>query len=205
MDFKEQPGPGRMERKKEEIKRRIVAIAMPLFVKQGVEGTTMEQIAREVDIAKGTLYNYFPVKEAIIDEHIKRMFRDRQARRVEELHRLPDTRARLIQVISEGITGIREHQEIFERYLVYRMQSMVSVHLNEDEKSGFQLATREIIALGQASGEIRDDLPGYVLLELFDFAFIEVVKRIFVEQDQFQADETIALYVDLCINGVKRK
>lgn len=43
-----------------------MAAAMALIRAYGFEETTMEQIAEEADIAKGTLYNYFPAKEAII-------------------------------------------------------------------------------------------------------------------------------------------
>lgn len=38
----------------------ILSVAMRLFKEQGVNATSMEQIAQEVDIAEGTLYNYFP-------------------------------------------------------------------------------------------------------------------------------------------------
>ena len=60
---------GRRERKKQETKKNIIKIAMYLFRKQGFDETTMEQIAKEVDTVKGTLYNYFPVKESIICEY----------------------------------------------------------------------------------------------------------------------------------------
>ena len=78
-----QPGAGssRVERKKEETKRKIIEVALNLFKQQGFEATTMEQIASVVDIAKGTLYNYFPVKEAILNEYIQRAFQARNMER----------------------------------------------------------------------------------------------------------------------------
>ena len=56
----------RVERKKEETREKIIRVAMKLFMDQGLESTTMEQIAAQVDIAKGTLYNYFEDREALI-------------------------------------------------------------------------------------------------------------------------------------------
>jgi AcrR family transcriptional regulator len=85
----------RTERKKETTRRKIMDVAMDLFRQQGVESTTMEQIAAEVDIAKGTLYNYFSVKEAIIDEYIKRSFQENNDERVRQIRTMPDTRSRL--------------------------------------------------------------------------------------------------------------
>ncbi len=44
---------------------------------------------------------------------------------------------------------MQSHREIFEKYLIYRMQIMVSVHQDENEKSGFYLPASEIIKLGR--------------------------------------------------------
>lgn len=40
----------RMERKKDETRRKIVAAAMALFKTQGLEGATMEQIADQAEL-----------------------------------------------------------------------------------------------------------------------------------------------------------
>lgn len=39
---------------------------MRLFDRDGFDAVTMEQIAAEADVAKGTLYNHFPTKEAVL-------------------------------------------------------------------------------------------------------------------------------------------
>ena len=50
---------------KQETRRRILAAARKLFAKNGLENTTTRAIAHEAKIATGTLFNYFPNKEAI--------------------------------------------------------------------------------------------------------------------------------------------
>ena len=67
----ETQGEGRMERKKRKTRQKIVIVAMDLIQRQGFDSTTMEQIAVEADIARKTLYNHFPVKEAIVDEYVR--------------------------------------------------------------------------------------------------------------------------------------
>jgi AcrR family transcriptional regulator len=200
----ETPGGSRVERKKEETKQKILAVAMNLFKQQGFDATTMELIANEVDIAKGTLYNYFPVKEAIIDEYIKRSFQEQNSERTLRLRKLPDTRSRLTLFFNELIEGVKTSKEIFEKYIVYRMQLLVSVHQDDTEKSGFYLAATEIIDLGKNSGEVRKDLPLYVLVELFEFAFIEAVKQFYFDPEKFEAPVVIERYVDLCLNGIRK-
>lgn len=197
-------GESRVERKKEKTKQRIIAVAMKLFKEYGVDATTMEQIAMEVDIAKGTLYNYFPVKEAIISEFMQQSFREKEVERVLQFEKEPDTRSRMILIFSTLIEGIQGHKDIFEKYLVYQMQKMVSFRPEENSRSGFHLLGIKVIELGQKSGEIRDDFPIFMLVEMFEFIFIEVVKQLYMEPETFQARESIERYVDLYLQGVKR-
>ena len=50
-----------------EKRRRIVEAAWRLALKQGLRGTTMEALAREAGVAKGTLYAHFSDKDAVFD------------------------------------------------------------------------------------------------------------------------------------------
>jgi len=103
----DQPVEGRMERKKEDTANRIIDTAIALFDQYGLDAVTMEQIARVADVAKGTLYNYFPSKEAIIAAYMQRTFRQRNPQRLSDLRALPDTRARLKAIFTALIDGIR--------------------------------------------------------------------------------------------------
>lgn len=197
------PSESRVERKKEKTKQKIINGTMKLFKKHGIDGTTMEQIAREADIAKGTLYNYFPVKEAIIDEYIKRSSSEKNSERISRLPQIPDTRSRMILSFSELIQGVQAQKEIFENYLVYQMKNTISLQKEESEKSGIELLATEIIQLGQRNAEIRKDYSVEVMVDLFVFAFIEVAKHFYMDPEKFNASETIEYCVDLFLNGVK--
>lgn len=199
-------GGNRTERKKEATKQKIHAVAVALFKKQGFESTTMEQIAENADIAKGTLYNYFPSKEAILSDFVRQSFSDRQEDRIEYLRKLPDTRSRLTLILSELMKRVQAQSDIFEIYLAYRIRTVVSLRPPEeaDARSGVDRLALEIIELGQRSGEIRTDLPIGMLADLFEFVFVEVAKPFYVSPTTFNADESIAHGVELFFNGVKR-
>jgi AcrR family transcriptional regulator len=193
----------RTERKKERTKNKIIDVAVQLFANQGVNETTMEQIAEEADIAKGTLYNYFSVKEAIINAYIQRSFRTQNADRILQLQHFPDTKSRMVVMINKLIAGIQEQRDLFEKYLVYRIQTMISFHPREEEKSGMKELADAIIQMGKDAKEIRDDIPHHVIQDLFEFIFIEVVKQVYMEPLTFRAEEAIEKYVDLFMNGVR--
>ncbi len=46
---------------------RILKVAQKQFAQRGFEATTTRDIARAAQIAAGTLFNYFPTKESIVD------------------------------------------------------------------------------------------------------------------------------------------
>ena len=55
-------------REKDERRRQILETARQLFWKKGFNGTTMPEIADAVELAPGTLYLYFPSKDALYIE-----------------------------------------------------------------------------------------------------------------------------------------
>ena len=57
---------GKRETQKENRREEILRAAMDLFSKQGFELTTVEDITRAVNIAKGTFYNFFVKKEDVL-------------------------------------------------------------------------------------------------------------------------------------------
>jgi AcrR family transcriptional regulator len=59
---------GARDRRTAETRRRIVAVAARLFAERGVEGTTMDEIARAAGLSRTSVFNYFPYKEAILVE-----------------------------------------------------------------------------------------------------------------------------------------
>lgn len=199
-----QPGATRTERKKEETREKIIAAAMQIFRRRGFDAATMEEIAAAADVAKGTLYNYFPVKEAILDEYIKRSFSARNAEWIVQMRRLPGTAARMAWLLGELMEGVQAQREIFEKYFSYRIRQMLALKPDESAYSGLYLLEEEIIRLGQASGELRTDLPIGLLTGLFEFVFIEIAQQFYLTPDAFDAELTIQQCVDLFLNGTKK-
>ena len=57
---------GRRERRKLEVRARILAAARELFAKHGFEATTVDEIARAADVAPATFFNHFQSKQALL-------------------------------------------------------------------------------------------------------------------------------------------
>lgn len=52
-------------------KERIVATASKLFYEQGYNSTGVNQIIKEAEVAKATLYQYFPSKDDLLIEYLR--------------------------------------------------------------------------------------------------------------------------------------
>lgn len=59
------------EKKKIETRNRIFEVAGRLFKEKGFESTTVDEITGEAGIGKGTFFNYYPTKEALLKDFVK--------------------------------------------------------------------------------------------------------------------------------------
>lgn len=62
--------PEQFEQIREERRDSIIQTALQLFAEQGYDNTSIAQIAKEADISKGLIYNYFDSKEHLLKEVI---------------------------------------------------------------------------------------------------------------------------------------
>jgi AcrR family transcriptional regulator len=63
-----------MDRRKQEVRDRIIGAAFDLFLAQGVASTTIEDICERADVANRTFFNHFPTRHdmmrALADERL---------------------------------------------------------------------------------------------------------------------------------------
>ena len=83
---------GRRARKKRETRERIVSRARDLFLEQGYDVTTVEEIAEAADISKPTFFNYFEAKASLLTEMVREID-ERFRRYIEDERRRPRERA----------------------------------------------------------------------------------------------------------------
>lgn len=58
--------PGRRERNKQRVKNHLYESAIKLITVKGYEHTSVDEIAEEADVARGTFFNHFQRKEDLI-------------------------------------------------------------------------------------------------------------------------------------------
>ncbi|MEN6324883.1 MAG: TetR/AcrR family transcriptional regulator [Syntrophomonas sp.] len=202
-------GEGRMERKKRELRQKIIDIAMKLFDDQGFSNTTMEQIAEAADVARKTLYNYFPVKEAIADEYVRAISNQMAEEALAELQHLPDTRSRLLSALNNAYGWVEINPELTGIVLGYRFKtSYYSTDKcpglkNDLQERGTYRIIAEIIRQGQEAGEIRSDIRLKLLVRYIDLLRGTIVWEWLQDTSLFDLREEISKMVNMVLDGIK--
>ncbi|WP_277835764.1 TetR/AcrR family transcriptional regulator [Speluncibacter jeojiensis] len=67
---------GRIARRRDRRKAEMVAAALEILSGGGYQGLRFEDVAERADIAKATLYHYFPSKDALVAEALEKLTGD---------------------------------------------------------------------------------------------------------------------------------
>lgn len=92
----------------------LLDAAAALFAEQGFETTSTNHIAKRAGVSIGSLYQYFPDKDAILQALAARQFDNLEATLVERLHILPDdTLQRFFARILDVLIDFYVHNPAF--------------------------------------------------------------------------------------------
>jgi AcrR family transcriptional regulator len=145
---------GRRERKKEETRRRITLSALELFHEKGFEATTVDEITERADVAKGTFFNYFPRKEAVLEA-----LSDEWMERAQEHVALHGrTATERIKAIFGGVAGAYGEDRALARMLLRVSVERMVCPEPDAKRTGLYALVVAAIQDGQARGELRTDV-----------------------------------------------
>ena len=174
-----QDAPGRRERKLRQMTEHIAGTAATLFESLSYESVTMERIAEEADVAKRTLYNHFPTKEAVlaywIDAELKRDLASLQS----SIARCRTFRSRITCVLHASADWCEKHPEHLMAYLRHRLLSAGtrSPQQARSDSSDIALMWQQLIAAGQQTGEICKASPADQLATWFHHLYLGALLR----------------------------
>jgi AcrR family transcriptional regulator len=188
----------RRERKKQETRQRLMEAALRLFRDQGYDATTVEQIARAADIAKGTFFNYFETKEAILPALAEWRFQKLQEALTAEQGAPASPVARikwaLCLVAEDPLSTPPLAQRLFATVIKQRGDSRI-------EPALIQLLAEQV-RQAQAAGEIRADLDPLYLGGIIRAVFFQQMLMWHHGHRPSPLPTILAQAVDLLLDGV---
>lgn len=191
-------GSGRRARKRQQTADQLTETAWQLFEELGFENVTMEAIAAAADVAKGTLYNHFPVKEALLRHKFHGELQGKMPTILAELAQLPSCRERLQAFMKLNATWTEARRPYVGHYLKFRMNEGGS---NREQRSGMDLIFSALLEPGLKSGELRSDLAIDQVVHYLSYLYLGAMMRWLQTPEQKLTDEFDAM-LNLFFNGM---
>ena len=166
----------------------------------------MEEIAREADVAKGTIYLYYPSKQAIYDAAFRRAWSSSNSSRRRASRRLPDVQAAITAFVGTRSEYFRQRPDFFRMYIAeISARSAAAVTRRSACAAMLDRQTRvlERVLRGAAErGEIRDVDPAAAALAIFDITR-GLVARHLLSRGRADATADVEFLTDLIWTGLR--
>ncbi len=94
----------------EERREEIIATATKLFMADGYENTSMNNVMKALNIAKGTIYHYFASKDELLEAVVDKLAGDYATQREEQVNATHGTALDKIRVLFSREHGARDDE-----------------------------------------------------------------------------------------------
>jgi AcrR family transcriptional regulator len=182
----------------------LSSMAFELFESRGYDSVTMEQIAAEADVAKATLYNYFPVKEALIAHRFSQEIALGMSEISRELiaHKTFVSRMRfLLRASAEWHTSKRSYLPHYLRFL----NNAASYGTRKRDAGSYDSGSKHILAemfrAGQKSGEITSPFSAEQLAWSFEYLLLSAVTAWLYQPKSDLAEGFLSVF-ELLLTGI---
>ena len=186
----------------------ILRAARKVFAERGFAAATIEMIAAEAGVAKGTLYLYYSSKDEIFWTALSSRFREMVEESRREMAKVEGTKAKLQASLRVRFSFLRSDEPFLRMYLtefghlcgpaVAHQRPMRELYY---ESAGY---LAEVLRAGMAAGELRH-LPALetamALMEMTKAVFVMRFSGVAGQDDNFDAERFV---FELFWNGVAR-
>jgi TetR/AcrR family transcriptional regulator, mexCD-oprJ operon repressor len=165
----------------------ILEAAGEVFAERGAQAS-LNDVAATAEVSRGTLYRYFPSRQALLDELARVALRETGDRL---------SAARLENVsIEEGLArAVRALVTVGDHYVVLAQEHVLPDPGDFERRLAAPL--RVLFERGQAAGEIRGDIAASWLTE----SLVGLVASALASADSLGTEETIAAITTLFLHG----
>jgi len=192
---------GKREIAKYERRERLYEAALSLFRSQGYDATTVDQITRRAGLAKGTFFNYFPTKDAVLRYLGAREIGRLGMMAVSTGNGLGASLGKLKRLLSALASSLEKDRELVS--LIFR--SGISVpDLLAGDAGGFSVQPMASLLIRQAqrSGEINSELDPDMLAAALDALYLQQLVRWCESPKAYSLKERLTGMVDLLLLGI---
>ncbi|WP_374354981.1 TetR/AcrR family transcriptional regulator [Chitinimonas sp.] len=191
---------GRRERKRQLTAELLANTAFALFEAHGFDNVSMEQIAEAADVAKGTLYKHFPVKEALLTHYLHAMVQTQLPVLQQAMASETDSLQRITRYFRAASVWAQRHQRYMPYYLEHRLSQ--PIRAQDRQRSGTESILIGLISDAQAQGRLRADHDASLLTSYLQTQYLTALLR-WVMQADADLDRELDAMLDLFLHGCR--
>jgi AcrR family transcriptional regulator len=165
----------RLAQRKLATRERIVREAFELFARQGFEATTVDSIVSRADVAKGTFFNYFPRKEALISHVFERRLRAAVASATDLIGLGSPVRDKLLDLYTEAASGHEDDAPGARALLAAEAARALGASGAADYALQWRALVNELVRQGQRSGELRSEIEPSQVVRVLNAIYVAVL------------------------------
>lgn len=196
----QRPVSDRRARHRERRHTQVYSAAVELFIEQGFDNTTMEQIAERADVARATVFNHFPRKTAFLDEWTAR----RRKHAAAAVRKADIAAWSLSRILGQYMTEMARLSQKTRRETVELMTAAVhGIDLFSHPALADELVT--FIIGAQRSGEASADLNVQQAAVLTAVSYFAVLTQwISEEPAPFDLRTELLAMINIVLHGIMR-
>ncbi|MBH0328988.1 transcriptional regulator [Brevibacillus brevis] len=153
--------PAENERIRQAAKDKIHAAAMTLFIKKGYHATSIDDVAKQAQISKGLLYNYYKGKEELLAAMVQvRIEEIKEVMEAATQLATPDEQLR--HIVDGALDNVYQRPDVYRFYLNLQTQpeddrvlASYREQLNEESLRQFEVQCRIFKQLGVKQPRLR--------------------------------------------------
>lgn len=178
---------------------RIRKAALNLFARHGYAAVSMRQIAKEVGVQAGALYNYTPDKQSLLYRLMREHMQDLLA--LNALERCDDCQQALRRFVGFHIRfHLQRPDEVFIAYMELRNLSPENFAEIEDLRRQYENALEDILHSGQQAGQFA--IPDTKIATLAVIAMLNGVMTWYRSGGRLSLDEVEQIYWNMVHKAV---
>lgn len=190
------------ERKKAATKERIYLEAIELFRQKGFAATTVDEIIAAAEVSKGTFFNYFPGKEALLH-----YFGERQTAAAAEaiapaLQDATQTAQAKLRLVFRTAAHNMEGDRDVARVVVFEVLKSSVEAMREPSRAVLRQVVAALVAEGQRKGEVRKTINAELAASALVGVYFQQIFEWCAADKPYPLAKRIDQLIDVLWNGL---
>ncbi|MBL7113414.1 MAG: TetR/AcrR family transcriptional regulator [Bacteroidales bacterium] len=158
----------RKEREREQRRSDIIDAAERIIFKRGLENSTMDDIAEEAELSKGTLYLYYKSKEDIQFAIFRRGAEILLKFMEKNIESKSTGYEKLLELAATTVQFSQTHSNYFQFFMMFETSQLDKLNIERSSAEKYLLEETPLsivdkcVELGIEDGSLRNDIPSRI-------------------------------------------